>query len=557
MAIVYRAVEVTALGVRRPVALKIVRGEHAGNPVYSRMFMDEARTVCQLYHPNIVQTLNVGLVDETLFISMELIRGITLRRLLDLYPDHKLPIEVAAHIGAQIAAALHYAHSCRDTDGHPLNLIHRDVTPENVLITEYGSAKLVDFGIAKATHRATNTLVGHVKGKPRYIAPEQLVGEAFDHRVDLYALGALLYECVSGVRVFDANDLFTVFHRVVHETLPPVSNHLERRQPLLDTLLVEAMAKDPKLRFQTGNEFRHALTPLTMSEEAPDLLRNLERHVRASLPRETDPVSDTMPHKIPTAIREKEVGPRAQQSTASPSEPEGMDPLWGAPTTELERVTGSRPNATPKRLGRGLWLAAGLAMTFLVVLGLATWSRVDRPRARVSAPSPRPATTPVATVSTDPPTGEEPKKTSEAETPAVSATQVTQPFDPGEEFNRLRSAALLALRRRNFLPSDFPEYRALLQGMRAALEEGDLGKAQAQADGFVPKIESQALDERFVARKLQRLKRHLEARSESMSPERASEVEELRSLAESSFLQENWLLTNTRANEAFRALYRN
>jgi serine/threonine protein kinase len=188
----------------RMVALKLMKEELVARPEYRDMFMDEAKILSQMRHPNIVETLESGVAGEHPFIAMELLLGRSVAELCEAFTGRavRLPLSLAAWIGARVADALHYAHELTDEDGVRLNVIHRDANPTNILVTYDGGIKLIDFGLVRARRRATRSTEGIVKGKVPYLSPEQIGMREVDHRSDLYTLGAALWEMTTGRRLW-------------------------------------------------------------------------------------------------------------------------------------------------------------------------------------------------------------------------------------------------------------------------------------------------------------------------------------------------------------------
>ncbi len=281
MAIVYRAVLDGPSGFERPVAIKRIRPDLARDHGFRVMLLDEARLSGRLQHPNVVQVLECGEVDGELYIAMELLEGFDLRALITRTKElsRSIPAPLVAFFGGQLAAALHYAHSLRDDHG-VLNLVHRDVSPTNVMLTTQGAVKLLDFGIAKATGmlRDEETRTGVVKGKFSYMSPEQAGGHEVDSRSDLFALGIVLIELLTFKQPFRGeNDLATL--RLVREAkVPPVSSLVPGLSPEWDAVMLRLLAAEPSERFQTGQQVEQALLPLagsTGQATARDFLQSL------------------------------------------------------------------------------------------------------------------------------------------------------------------------------------------------------------------------------------------------------------------------------------------
>jgi serine/threonine protein kinase len=205
---VYEAVATGAGGFQRRVVLKRLRRENAPDASLARGFIDEARIVAQLHHANIVSVLDFGLADGLPFQVLELVEGLDLGAILDLFKKTgtQAPVEVALFIAAEIARALSYAHRAEDIEGQPLSIVHRDVTPGNILISWAGDVKLGDFGIARAARRLEETAVGFAKGKLEYMAPEQARADDVDGRADLFSLGCVLHQIVAGMSPLASGD---------------------------------------------------------------------------------------------------------------------------------------------------------------------------------------------------------------------------------------------------------------------------------------------------------------------------------------------------------------
>ena len=270
MAVVYRAVLEGNDGVRHDRVVKRIRPGLSRDREFRRMLLDEARLASRLHHPAIVSVLDVGEVDGEVFLAMDLVDGVDLARLLRARAGEPLPIGVACYIAAELAGALAYAHSLADDDGHPLGIVHRDVSPSNVVIAKTGAVKLLDFGIAKASGRIRDeqTRTGVVKGKTAYLSPEQADGFDLDHRSDIFALGIVFYECLTGQRLFrGANDLATL--RLIREAdVAPPSSVRAEIVPELDALVLRMMARRREDRPQSCKEVRTALQPLLRHYDA-------------------------------------------------------------------------------------------------------------------------------------------------------------------------------------------------------------------------------------------------------------------------------------------------
>jgi serine/threonine-protein kinase len=245
----------------RYVVLKTISPERANDQRFVTMFLDEARLAATLNHQNIAQVYEVDEADGNLFITMEYVHGENLRHLLEttLRKGWTIPIELAVMIVSSAAAGLHHAHERKGKAGQPLNIVHRDVSPANIMVGYDGSVKLLDFGIAKAEERSTKTQQGTIKGKYGYMSPEQCRGKPIDRRSDIFALGIVLYEITTLRRAFRGNDDFDTMKRIVNGDLVPPSVAVQGYPRELEAIVLTAMARDPDFRFQTTQEMLEAL----------------------------------------------------------------------------------------------------------------------------------------------------------------------------------------------------------------------------------------------------------------------------------------------------------
>lgn len=225
------------------------------------MFKDEARLTAQLIHPNICQVFEFDQVEGTYYIAMEYLRGEDLRRLWKACEMKAKPFRVPliCRVIADAAAGLDFAHSLRDATGEPYHIVHRDISPQNILVTFEGGVKVIDFGVAKAAGRAQHTRTGALKGKYSYMSPEQVAGKQIDGRTDIFALGIVLHELLTGRRLFKADSDVQTLERVRECKVAPPSELNPQIPNSLDGIVLHALSKDPDKRFQTAQEFRLAL----------------------------------------------------------------------------------------------------------------------------------------------------------------------------------------------------------------------------------------------------------------------------------------------------------
>lgn len=281
MATVYIGFAPREDGTEEHVALKVIRDELAHDEEFARMFIDEAKILARLSHPNIIHTLEYGLTGHHRFIAMELLSGRTFYEAWELMAGkgETLPFQLAAWICARTAEGLHSAHELVDETGAPLGVIHRDVNPGNIFLTFQGEVKLIDFGLAKARVRLSKSAEGIVKGKIPYLAPEQAGGRPIDRRIDVYALGTTLWESVTMKRLFKrATDIDTL--RAIRDAkVPDVRQMIEGFPEDLWKVIDRALKVDPEERYQTADELRKDLDAFAGDTESlqKELVTLLER----------------------------------------------------------------------------------------------------------------------------------------------------------------------------------------------------------------------------------------------------------------------------------------
>jgi eukaryotic-like serine/threonine-protein kinase len=260
MAEVYLALSGELTGFRTLVVVKRILPHLASNGQFIRMFLDEARLASLLDHPNIVRIIEVGHDGEDYFLAMELVQGKPLSALLrKAAREHRPPSPaLTSYIVAQAASGLAYAHALTDGDGRTLGVVHRDVSPQNVLISFEGAVKLIDFGVARAFGRVAHTNPGGLKGKIDYMSPEQASAEDVDHRADVFALGVVLWEAATGKRLFRRDTELATMRAIVDDAIPHPSEVAEVPEEL-DAIIMRALRKRRDARFASAHEMAVAL----------------------------------------------------------------------------------------------------------------------------------------------------------------------------------------------------------------------------------------------------------------------------------------------------------
>ena len=240
-------------GFAKHVAIKVIHPHLGDNEDFVRMFLDEARLTARIAHPNVIQVFDVGLDDGVYFMVMELVPGCSLADVTRVVGERgrRLRPELAIAIVRELTLGLHAAHELRGETGVPLGLVHRDVSPDNVLLGTHGAVKLIDFGIAKAAERLHETRQPTLKGKLRYLAPEQLSGTV-DRRTDVFALGVVLWELLAGQRLYEGASDAEILDRVRDPALPPPSSLVPEAGPAMDRLVASLTAAHPDARPATA-----------------------------------------------------------------------------------------------------------------------------------------------------------------------------------------------------------------------------------------------------------------------------------------------------------------
>ena len=241
-------------GFSKRYVVKRILPEFARNPQFARMFANEARVAAMLDHPNIVRVFEFDRENGTYYLVMEYVDGASLDQIVRAARKGGVPLgpDFAVEVGLPLARALAYAHSLKLPDGRPLNLVHRDVSPGNVLISRDGVVKLTDFGVVKST--ITTTVAGAVKGKLSYMSPEQITVQNVDHRSDLFSLGVVLYEVATGLRLFRGDSLGATAVRVMRAVVPPPRSVMPETDPRLEAILMKLLERDPRARYQSAAE---------------------------------------------------------------------------------------------------------------------------------------------------------------------------------------------------------------------------------------------------------------------------------------------------------------
>lgn len=286
MAEIFLARASGAQGFSKEYVIKLIHPKYIGDAEFIRMLVDEAKLVGSLHHPNIAQVIDFGSDGESHFIVMEYVRGRDLYQILNEAWSQELllPIESCVYIAKEMAAGLYYAHNKSDVDGRPLNIVHRDISPQNIVVSFLGGVKILDFGVAKAALAARpETKAGIIKGKFRYMSPEQAWGEKLDGRSDVFAIGLCLYEMLTGENAYEEDgDMQRTLLRMREAQFRPITSIRPEVDAQLDAIVMRALARDRNDRYPSAHElevelarYLHKFKPGFTRMEVTQLLKQL------------------------------------------------------------------------------------------------------------------------------------------------------------------------------------------------------------------------------------------------------------------------------------------
>jgi serine/threonine protein kinase len=404
MADVFLALGRGPAGFNKLVVIKRLRETVASDEAFRDMFLDEARLAARLNHPNVVQTYEVFEDAGAFFITMEYLEGQPLGRLTRACAQRGIRLEppICARIISDALCGLHYAHEARDFDGVPLQIVHRDVSPQNIFVTYDGQVKVVDFGIAKAERSNTKTQAGFFKGKAAYMAPEQLEGGPIDRRVDVFTTGIVLWELLVGRKLMAAESTAKTLVRLLREPIPRVSDLVPGCDPTLDQIVARALERDPAARYQSAGEMRDALERYLVQcrhfvrhEDIGNIVGDLFAEMRADRQRQVGeqmavssvfPASGTMP-----AISQSGLQPALDASQVASmsgiSVSRTVSSVYAAPPA-ITGVISAAPSP------RALWVPTAAIAGIAAISVAVVFALVDHARtAPASAPPPAAAVT--------------------------------------------------------------------------------------------------------------------------------------------------------------------
>lgn len=380
MAEVFLACASDAFGVQKPAVVKTIHGHLAREQEFIDMLLDEARVAALIQHPNVVATYDLGRSHETYFIAMEYIAGQSLKNLMRAQAKSRSFLDVYATVQmiAKVADGLDAAHNLRSASGEPLELVHRDVSPGNIMVGYNGKAKLVDFGVAKSLGRVAKTRAGQIKGKLGYASPEQLEGRELDRRSDVFSLGIVLWEALTIRRLYLADTLAQTVTKILSNRPAPPSTHRPEIPAELDEICLRALASDPKDRYQSAGAMRDALQQLMRAANCHGERRRVAKYMVAAF-------SDWRAHEDQMMAglcrAQKKLGTDADLANPA-TDPALFD---GEPHTTLPRGEAASTGDLA-RTARWPWLiAAGAAVLIALAIPYAGSDPAPQTSAHVSA----------------------------------------------------------------------------------------------------------------------------------------------------------------------------
>jgi serine/threonine-protein kinase len=444
-------------GFARTVAIKRLHPHLASDPAFVAMLLDEARLAARVQHPNVAATLDVVAKDGELFVVMEYLHGESLSRLFRIARERVVPPAIASAILINALSGLHAAHEARGDGGEPLKLIHRDVSPQNIMVRSDGSAAVVDFGVAKAAGRFHSTAEGQIKGKLPYMAPEQVRGQTLTRGVDIYAAAAVLWELLTGERLVAGSNEGEVLEKLLFSTFPPPSTKVPGIPPALDAVVMRGLDRNRDKRCATAREMALALEEAMPPATASRVSLWLETMVGDSLnQRQTrlaaiESATYAPPVRIATVLAEispaPEGGveaPRPESPRASPAkevttrasgavlavegEPGAAAPARGSdPVFEVRMPPAVAAGPAPRLADASRWGSRRIAVgTGLLALAAgALW--LGRTRSTVAAAPDDPASARVGATPPPPPGSAEPPPQAAAADSALPSPSSVSP----------------------------------------------------------------------------------------------------------------------------------
>ncbi len=417
-------------GFSRTVAIKRLHPQFAKDPEFVQMFLDEARLAGRIRHPNVVPTLDVIAEESELFLVMEFVQGESVARLVRavLARQEQIPLDILSAIVCGALHGLHAAHEAMDERGNPLHVVHRDVSPQNIMVGADGVPRVLDFGIAKAAGHSQHTREGQLKGKLAYMSPEQLRAEPIDRRTDVFAAGIVLWEMLTLRRLFAGDNVGTIVTSVLTDPVPAPST-LERYVPRkLDNIAMRALERDPKRRFESARAFALALEqciPIASPSKVSEWVQGLVGELLAERARAVSEIESASLDGI-----------QAVPAGSMPSIPDTGRSVASVPAdgtaSQLSTIsvsTAKRPARSPDEAHR-LPIALGVIGGFVAAAAVLTILLVNRGSAGRATAAPSAAAAPA--IATGGKRDVEPKPTASVPTAATPAAAVSAAKPPVE-----------------------------------------------------------------------------------------------------------------------------
>ncbi len=470
MAEVFLARQRGPLDFEKVVVIKTIHPHLAKRDEFVRMFLDEARIAAQINHPNVVQVFDLGLEGSTFFIAMEYLAGEPLTALMQAgaKSGDLLPALLAAHIVAQAAEGLHAAHELKNMAGKPLEVVHRDVSPGNIVVLYDGGVKVVDFGVAKAKGRLTQTVGQQVKGKFAYMAPEQIAGKPIDRRADLFGLGVVLWEALTSRRLYRAENDAATLQAILGRRPKPPSTVRKDVPRELDAITMRALAIDPEQRYATARELQQELNALLPSTLKEQLAAWMHARFAARL-RDRQELLERLAEGRAVEAELRTLTDRLRlEESASVALPDASF----TPSDVRQAPLPGPSDLEPTRRRRGpLFAVAGVALTALLAFGalLVTGDRSEAP-----LPGPELSTvTPAPPEVTSPPDATPDAVEPEADDPAAVETAGSE----NEDKSKRRAPTVTGKRPK---AGDTAAAKALTDEAVRLFVGGNLGEAEAK-----------------------------------------------------------------------------
>jgi serine/threonine-protein kinase len=427
-------------GFSRTVAIKRLHPQYAKDPEFVSMFLDEARLAARIRHPNVVSTLDVVATQGELFLVMDYVQGESLARLLRAMREHhqKVPMRIAATIVAGALQGLHAAHEARNEHNQPINLVHRDVSPQNVLVGADGTARVLDFGVAKAAGRVQTTREGQLKGKLAYMAPEQISGEV-TRQTDIYAAGIVLWETLTTRRLFSGENEGQILSKILSGDVTAPSRFDHGIPHGFDDICLRALARDPADRYETARQMAIAIERVAGVASSTEVGEWVETTAHQALAVRANRIAEIESSSGLTDLGNiglsTQVAPLSGPPSSSSQPISAPEPPPQSQSSQLSSISLSRsgiPDAMPPR--RFPWIAVAVGGTaalllFAIALGTAFSgkSKADI-QAAPTAAAPPPV---VSTAAADPQTTATAPPTSQPiETAAAAVTTATPTAKP-------------------------------------------------------------------------------------------------------------------------------